>query len=78
MSRDANTGASTGPVTLTISGTSAALVARLCEASGAEADPGRVLMQALGLLDLALKAKRDGKRLAFYDPASGDFSEVAF
>jgi len=36
------------------------------------------LMRALGLLDLALKAKRDGKKLAFYDPQSDSISEVAF
>lgn len=63
-----------GPVTLTISGTSAALLARL--ADGEEAGP--VLMRALGLLDLAFKAKREGKRLGFYDPATGELSEVAF
>ena len=71
----------TGPVTLKISGTSAALLVRLAEAMGTEAnpsDPGAVMMQALGLLDLALKAKRDRKRLAFYDPETMEFSEVAF
>jgi hypothetical protein len=78
MSRDPHTGVSGGPVSLTISGTSALLLSRLAEATGAAADPGQVLMQALGLLDLAVKAKRDGKRLAFYDPESGDLSDVAF
>ena len=67
----------TGPVTLTISGTSATLIARLTEALGST-DPGATLMRALGLLDLALKAKRDGKRLAFVDPARGTTSEVAW
>ncbi len=47
----------TGPVTLTISGTSAALLARLADGD----DAGAVLMRALGLLDLAMKAKREGK-----------------
>ena len=64
----------TGPVTVTISGTSAALLARLA----GDGDAGAVLMRALGLLDLALKAKRDGKKLAFYDPQSDSISEVAF
>ncbi len=63
-----------GPVTVTISGTSAALLARLA----GDRDAGMVLMQALGLLDLALKAKREGKKLAFYDPDSETLSEVAF
>jgi hypothetical protein len=66
----------TGPVTLTISGTSAALLARLTEVIGG--DPGAVMMRALGLLDLALKAKREGKKLGFYDPERDELSEVAF
>jgi hypothetical protein len=64
----------TGPVTLTISGTSAALLARLA----GDDDPGAILMRALGLLDLAMKAKREGKRLGFYDPNTDTLSEVAF
>jgi hypothetical protein len=64
----------TGPVTLTISGTSAALLARLAE----DGDAGAVMMRALGLYDLAMKAKREGKRLAFIDPATGEASAVAF
>ena len=64
------------PVTVTITGTSAALVVRLAEVSGH--DGGTVLMRALGLLDLALKAERDGKRIALYDPETLEFSEVAF
>ena len=64
----------TGPVTLTISGTSAALLARLA----GDGDAGAVMMRALGLYDLAMKARREGKRLAFLDPATGETSEVAF
>jgi hypothetical protein len=66
----------TGPVTLTISGTSAALLARMAEGLGT--DGGAVLMRALGLLDLALKAKREGKKMAVYDPEREELSEVAF
>ena len=66
----------TGPVTLTISGTSAALLSRLVDSAGGDA--GATLMRALGLLDLALKAKREGKKLGFYDPERGELSEVAF
>ena len=66
-----------GPVTITITGTSALLLTRLAEALETD-DGGAVMMRALGLLDLALKAKRDGRRLGFFDPASGDISEVAF
>ena len=69
------------PVQLKISGTSAVLLTRLVERMGTAdrpIEPGAVLMSALGLLDLALKAKAEGKRLAFFDPASLEFSEVAF
>ncbi|HEX2568688.1 MAG TPA: hypothetical protein VH877_03945 [Polyangia bacterium] len=66
-----------GPVTVKISGTSALLLTKLAEALGTD-DGGAVLMRALGLLDLALRAKREGKRLAFIDPATGQSSEVAF
>ena len=64
----------TGPVTVTISGTSAALLARLA----GDDDPGAILMRALGLFDLAMKAKREGKKLGFYDPIHETLSEVAF
>ncbi len=66
-----------GPVTLQITGTSAVLLGRLTEGLGSD-DPGATLMRALGLLDLALKARRDGKKIAFVDPADGTYSEVAW
>jgi hypothetical protein len=68
----------TGPVTLTISGTSAALLARLASDPTLGDDPGAILMRALGLFDLALKAKREGKKLGFYDPERDTLAEVAF
>ena len=68
----------TGPVTLTISGTSAALLARLAEDPSLGSDAGAIMMRALGLFDLALKAKREGKRLGFYDPERETLAEVAF
>jgi hypothetical protein len=68
----------TGPVTLTISGTSAALLARLASDPALGDDPGAIMMRALGLLDLALKAKREGKRIGFYDPERDTLAEVAF
>lgn len=68
----------TGPVTLTISGTSAALLARLASDPTLGDDPGAIMMRALGLLDLALKAKREGKRIGFYDPERDTLAEVAF
>lgn len=66
-----------GPVTLSISGTSAVLLGRLTEGLQSN-DPGATLMRALGLLDLALKAKRDGKKMAFVDPEQGTYSEIAW
>jgi hypothetical protein len=68
----------TGPVTLTISGTSAALLARLASDPTLGDDPGAIMMRALGLFDLALKAKREGKRIGFYDPERDTLAEVAF
>jgi hypothetical protein len=66
-----------GPITLSISGTSATLLGRLTEALDSN-DPGATMMRALGLLDLAIKAKREGKRLAFVDPRTGSSSEIAW
>jgi len=67
----------TGPVTVQITGTSALLLARLAQEIGTD-DGGAVLMRALGLLDMALAAKRTGRRLTFYDPERDELSEVAF
>ena len=64
------------PVTVTISGTSAMLLTKLAADLGS--DGGAVLMRALGLLDLALQAKRTGRRLAFYDAERDEMAEVAF
>jgi hypothetical protein len=66
-----------GPINVTISGTSALLLARLAEQLGTD-DGGAVMMRALGLLEMALAAKRTGRRLAFIDPKTGESSEVAF
>ncbi len=66
-----------GPVTVQITGTSALLLTKLAADLGTD-DGGAVLMRALGLLDMALKAKRSGQRLAFYDPERDELSEVAF
>ena len=77
MNGDPATGPAQGPVQVKISGTSAVLLTRLAERMGTD-DGGQVLMTALGLLDMALSAKAGGRRLAFYDPKTLDFSEVAF
>jgi hypothetical protein len=56
--------------------TAALLLARLCNDLQI-GDPAAVIARALGLLDLALKARAEGRRLALYDPASGELSDVA-
>ena len=66
-----------GPVTVKISGTSAVLLTRLADKLGTD-DAGAVLMRALGLLEMAVSAKAGGKRLAIFDPATMDATEVAF
>jgi hypothetical protein len=66
-----------GPVHLTISGTSALLLAKLAAELGTD-DGGAVMMRALGLLEMALAAKRSGRKLAFYDPTRDEIAEVAF
>jgi hypothetical protein len=65
-----------GPVTVTIGGTTGLLLARLMNELGTE-DGGGVLSRALGLFDLCLAARRDGKELCFLDPKTGERSAVA-
>ena len=70
-----------GGVTVKLSGCSAALLAHLTVGNSGEETPegmGDILSRALGLLDLALKAKREGKQLALYDPARDELSQVVF
>jgi hypothetical protein len=63
------------PVTVDINGTAAQLLVKLMQDLGT-ADPMAVLSRALGMLDQALAAKRQGRRLGLYDPDSGRFSDV--
>jgi hypothetical protein len=63
------------PVTVQMNGTAAQLLVKLMQDMGTE-DPMSVLTRALGMLDQALAAKRQGRRLGLYDPDSGRFSDV--
>ena len=63
------------PVTVQVNGTAAQLLVKLMQDLGTE-EPMAVLTRALGMLDQALSAKRQGRRLGLYDPASGRFSDV--
>ena len=67
----------TGPVTIQISGTSAQLLGKLAEQLEVD-DGGAVMMRALGLLDLAMSARRSGRKLQFFDPVTGAVADVAF
>ena len=65
------------PVTVQINGTAGLLLVKLMNEL-ATSDGGGVIVRALGLLDLALRARREGKSLFFVDPRTGQSSEVAF
>lgn len=65
------------PVQVQIGGTSGLLLVKLMSELGTD-DGGGVIARALGLLDLALRARRDGKSLCFYDPKTQGFADVAF
>jgi hypothetical protein len=63
------------PVSVQVNGTAAQLLVKLMQDLGTQ-DPMAVLTRALGVLDQALAAKRQGRRLGLYDPDSGRFSDV--
>jgi hypothetical protein len=63
------------PVTVEVNGTAAELLVRLMRDMGA-ADPMAVLTRALGMLDQGLAARRQGRRLGVYDPATQRFMDL--
>lgn len=63
-----------GSVSVELNNTAAQLLARLCVELDTE-DAVGVLSRALGLMDLALRAKRRGERLCFVNE-HGDVSDV--
>jgi hypothetical protein len=63
------------PVSVQVNGTAAQLLVKLMQDLGTT-DPMAVLTRALGMLDQAMSAKRQGRRLGVYDPDSGRFSDV--
>jgi hypothetical protein len=65
----------TPPVTVEVNGTAAQLLVKLM-ADLQTADPMAVLTRALGIMDSALSAKRQGRRLGVYDPTSQRFSDL--
>ena len=68
-----------GPVTVELNHTLAELLAKLCVELSSDFgdDPTGVLSRALGLLEMAQRAKRQGGRLCFINER-GDVADVVF
>ena len=66
----------TGTVQLELNATAAQLLAHMCVELDTE-DVGGVLNRALGLLEMALRTKRQGGRLVF-ENERGEQADVAF
>lgn len=63
------------PVTVEMNGTAARLLVKLMGDLGTD-QPMSVLTRALGVLEQALVAKGQGRRLGVYDPESGRFTDL--
>ena len=63
------------PVTVEVNGTAARLLVKLMEDLATD-QPMAVLTRALGVLEQAVVAKGQGRRLGVYDPASGRFVDL--
>jgi hypothetical protein len=63
------------PVTVEVNGTAARLLVKLMGDLGTE-QPMDVLSRALGMLEQALVARGQGRRLGVYDPDSGRFTDL--
>ena len=70
-------GARPAPVQVQLNGTAGLLLMRLMAELQTE-DGGGVLVRALGLLDLAVRARATGRELCLFDPTTGQRSDVAF
>ena len=64
------------PIQLTVNATAAELLARLAVELGTD-DAAGVVVRALGLLEMAQRARRHGGRLFFRNPR-GEEAEVVF
>ena len=62
-------------VNVQVNGQAAQLLVKLMQDLQTE-QPMAVLTRALGMLEQALMAKKQGHRLGIYDPASGRFTDV--
>jgi hypothetical protein len=63
------------PVTVQMNGQAAQLLVKLMQDLATD-QPMAVLTRALGMLEQALAAKKQGRRLGVYDPGSGRFTDV--
>jgi len=63
------------PVTVLVNGTAAQLLVKLMADMNTD-EPMAVLTRALGMLDQAFAAKREGRRLGVYEPQSGRFIDL--
>jgi hypothetical protein len=63
------------PVTVQVNGTAAQLLVKLMSDMGTD-DPMAVLTRALGILEQAVAAKRQGRRMGIYEPESGRFMDM--
>ncbi len=63
------------PVTVEVNGTAAQLLVKLMADLDTD-DPMAVLTRALGMMEQAVGAKRAGRRLGVFDPATGRFMDV--
>jgi hypothetical protein len=62
-------------VNVQVNGQAAQLLVKLMQDLQTE-QPMAVLTRALGMLEQALAAKKQGQRLGIYDPSSGRFTDV--
>jgi len=62
-------------VNVQVNGQAAQLLVKLMQDLSTE-QPMAVLTRALGMLEQALSAKKQGHRLGIYDPSSGRFTDV--
>ena len=64
-----------GTVSVPLNNTAAQLLAQLCVTLETD-DAAGVLSRALGLLDLAVAAKKQGRRIVMYDPTTDAIQDV--
>jgi len=63
------------PVNVELNGTAARLLVKLMGDLGTD-QPMAVLSRALGVLEQAVAAKGQGRRLGVYDPETGRFTDL--